>query len=55
MLYFPLVTDSSGECIFFRPVFNIADSCITVAVLLILIFYRRDLDISLGGSKKDSQ
>jgi len=55
MLYFPLITDSAGECLFFRPVFNLADSCITVAVFLILIFYRRDLDATLGGSKKNAQ
>ena len=32
---------------FFPPVFNIADSCITVAVFLILIFFRKDLNDSL--------
>lgn len=48
MLYFPLIRNAAGECIFFRPVFNIADSCITVAVILIIIFYRKDLDDSLN-------
>ncbi len=52
MLYFPLITNSAGECIFFRPVFNIADSCITVAVILIIIFFRKDLDQSLNGLSK---
>ena len=47
MLYFPLITNSAGECIFFRPVFNLADSCITVAVIAILLFFRKDLDQSL--------
>ena len=47
MLYFPLITNSAGECIFFRPVFNLADSCITVAVIAILLFFRKDLDDSL--------
>lgn len=51
MLYFPLITNSAGECIFFRPVFNLADSCITVAVILILIFFRKDLDESLKKVK----
>lgn len=32
---------------FFPPVFNIADSCITVAVFLIIIFFRKDLNDSL--------
>lgn len=48
MLYFPLIRNAAGECLFFRPVFNIADSCITVAVILIIIFYRKDLDESLN-------
>lgn len=55
MLYFPLITNSAGECIFFRPVFNLADSCITVAVLLIIIFFRKDLDKSLSGFSKYKQ
>ena len=48
MLYFPLIRNAAGECIFFRPVFNIADSFITVAVFLIILFYRKDLDESLN-------
>ncbi|MCQ2346038.1 MAG: signal peptidase II [Paludibacteraceae bacterium] len=48
MLYFPLITNKVGECIFFRPIFNFADSCITVAVFVILLWYRRDLDASLS-------
>lgn len=47
MFYFPLITNSAGECIFFRPVFNFADSCITVAVICIIIWFRKDLDESL--------
>ena len=48
MLYFPLIRNAAGECIFFRPVFNIADSFITVAVFLIILFYRKDLDECLN-------
>lgn len=48
MLYFPIITNSAGECIFFQPVFNLADSCITVAVICILIWFRKDLDESLS-------
>ena len=53
MLYLPLIRNAAGECLFFRPVFNIADSFITVAVFLIIIFYRKDLDASLSGIGKD--
>jgi len=55
MLYFPLITDAAGNCIFFRPVFNIADSCITVAVIAILIWFRKDLDRSLSHSSDDKK
>ena len=55
MLYFPLIRNATGEVLFFRPVFNIADSFITVAVFLIILFYRKDLDDSLNQifPKKD--
>ncbi len=50
MLYFPLIHNSAGEVIFFRPVFNIADCCITIAVFVILFFYRKDLNQILEKS-----
>lgn len=53
MLYFPLISNSAGEVLFFRPVFNIADSAISVAVVLILLFYRKDLNDTLSESKQE--
>lgn len=47
MFYFPLIHNGAGEVIFFQPVFNFADSCITCAVIAILLFFRKDLDSSL--------
>ncbi len=50
MFYFPLIEGrypvwlpyvGGNEFIFFRPVFNIADSAITVGIFSILIFYRK--------------
>ena len=43
MFYFPLIRNGAGEVLFFRPVFNFADSCITCAVGVILLFYWRSL------------
>ncbi len=49
MLYFPLVQGTfpswvpgwgGQEFIFFRPVFNLADSYITIGVLMLLLFHR---------------
>ena len=52
MFYFPLIRNAAGECLFFRPVFNFADSCITIAVAMILIWFTKDLNASLGNEKK---
>ena len=50
MLYFPVLKgnypswfpwNAGGEFIFFRPVFNLADSSITIGVFSILIFQKR--------------
>ncbi|MDR0872086.1 MAG: signal peptidase II [Prevotellaceae bacterium] len=49
MLYFPIIRNAAGETLFFSPVFNIADSAITVAVIYILIFYRK----YLGDNKNE--
>jgi len=52
MLYFPLIRNAAGQTLFFSPIFNIADSAISVAVVVILLFYRKELNESLE-SKKD--
>lgn len=53
MFYFPLIQGSypdwfpfwgGQEFIFFRPVFNIADSSITIGIFSILLFYRHHFD-----------
>lgn len=47
MFYFPLITDASGKVIFFQPVFNFADSAVTIGMFLIIIFFRKELEKSL--------
>lgn len=53
MFYFPLIVTTwpdwmplwGGErFIFFSPVFNFADACISVGVVLLLLFYRKDFE-----------
>lgn len=57
MFYFPLIDTylpqwlpiwGGDHFIFFRPIFNLADSAICVAVFLLLIFYRNTLSKSLS-------
>ena len=48
MFYFPIIHNAQGDVLFFKPVFNLADSYITSAVFVILIFYRKDLNASMS-------
>jgi len=52
MLYFPIIKNSAGETLFFSPVFNVADSAITVAAGISLIFFRKDLNEHLESKKE---
>lgn len=63
MFYFPLIEGTypgwiplvgGQEFLFFRFIFNVADSAISVGVVLLLVFYRRTLSYSLL-SKKDKE
>nr|WP_311447678.1 lipoprotein signal peptidase [uncultured Porphyromonas sp.] len=56
MLYFPIIRTTypgwspvhAGEpFIFFSPIFNFADACISVGVVLLLLFYRRSFSLAL--------
>lgn len=60
MFYFPLFSGhypdwvpflGGKEFLFFRFIFNIADSAITVGVILLLLFYRKTLSYSLLSEK----
>lgn len=56
MFYFPIWTevlsDGSEKVHFFRYIFNVADSAITVGVILLLLFYRKTLSYSLLSAKE---
>ena len=61
MFYFPLIeTDlpqwlpiwGGDHFIFFSPIFNFADSCISVGVVILLLFFRKELSqISFSSDK----
>lgn len=60
MFYFPLFTFPNwvplvGGEIFFSPVFNVADSFITVSVFLIILFYRQSFNDSIDVITKKNK
>jgi signal peptidase II len=70
MLYFPIIHGQyphwvpllgSQDFLFFRPVFNLADSSITIGVLIILLFQKQlfgtklESDVSNQNDKKDTE
>ena len=63
MFYFPLISShypswfpmvGGNDFIFFRPVFNVADSAISVGIVSILVFYRKYFD-ERSASKTSEQ
>ena len=64
MFYFPLISGhypqwlpyvGGDDFIFFRPVFNLADSSISVGITLILIFYRKFFEEKSTEAKPDEK
>ena len=64
MFYFPIVQTVMPEWVpvwggedfvFFRPIFNLADSAICVGVFVLLIFYRHTLSESLAKETKATE
>lgn len=67
MFYFPIINGhypdwipflGGNEFVFFRPVFNIADSSITVGIFSVLLFYRdffNDISIKKGKGMENKQ
>lgn len=52
MFYFPIIKNAAGDTVFFNYIFNVADAAITVAILMIIIFFWKDFNESLGGKKE---
>ncbi|MBQ6032285.1 MAG: lipoprotein signal peptidase [Prevotella sp.] len=65
MFYFPIIDTywpqwmpfvGGDHFIFFSPVFNFADACISVGVIVLLLFYRRELGtLSLKSSEESDK
>lgn len=60
MFYFPIINTTwpewmpfwgGQELVFFRPIFNFADACISVGVVCLILFYAHSFSHLLGGSK----
>ncbi len=41
MLYFPILHNKLGEVVFFSPIFNIADSYLSIGVIYLILFQRK--------------
>ncbi len=61
MLYFPLVESSwpqwmpiigGDHFVFFSPVFNFADACVSVGVVGLVLFCRKELEMAFGSSNE---
>ena len=62
MFYFPLIVTTWPEWmpfvggnpyVFFSPIFNFADASISVGVVLLLLFYRKEIsELSIGRVSK---
>ena len=67
MFYFPIIETTwpqwvpqfgGKEFIFFSPIFNFADACISVGVVLLLLFYRKELELigtTMKGETKNEE
>ncbi|MDR2563140.1 MAG: lipoprotein signal peptidase [Prevotellaceae bacterium] len=61
MFHFPIIQTSypewfplrgGEEFVFFRPIFNVADSAISVSIIYIILFQRKTLNIAMGVKEK---
>ena len=64
MFYFPIINTTwpewmpfwgGQELVFFRPIFNFADACISVGVVALIIFYAHSFSHLLSGSKRSEE
>lgn len=63
MFYFPIIQTTwpnwvpffgGSDFVFFSPVFNFADACITVGVICLLLFCRKDFDTKANPDSEQS-
>jgi len=54
----PILPDAYEHCVFFSPVFNFADACISCGVIALILFYHKNLNHYFGTlteEKKDQE
>lgn len=63
MFYFPIINTTwpewmpwvgGEEFVFFQPIFNFADACISVGVICLLLFYSKSFTALLGSEPKET-
>lgn len=54
LFYWPEWIPFFGGTLFFAPVFNFADACISVSTVLIIIFYRHHVEQKFSGTDADT-
>lgn len=64
MFYFPLIRATwpewmplcgGDDFVFFSPVFNFADACISCGVVALILFFRQDFELTLGKKGSDGE
>ncbi len=55
MFFFPMIKTASGDTLFFKYIFNVADSCVTVSAFILFLFYRKELNAIFDDKKAKNE
>lgn len=51
----PFIPRAYEHCVFFSPVFNFADACISCGVVALVLFYHHSLSLMMANGKKEEE